>query len=207
VLFLKKKVVSISLLAAAALGLALCCCLQFSQQRLAGKLIRLHVVANSDSAADQAIKLRVRDAVLVKTQEILRGADDPKQALAKNLGSIECAAERELTSLGCGDDVRVSLGKELFPTREYETFSLPAGVYESLRVRIGAADGHNWWCVIFPSICMTASMDDFTRAAETAGFTDGEVRLITEENGGYVIKFKTLELFQKFKNLFLGAHG
>ena len=204
---MKKRVISIVLLFAAVLGVALCAALQLSQQRLSGKLIRLHVVANSDSAVDQAVKLRVRDAVLLQAQRILAGADEPRGALSDNLDKIASSARQTLDSLGCREPVRVSLGKELFPTREYETFSLPAGVYESLRVSIGEGAGHNWWCVVFPSICMTASMDDLTEAAEAAGFTDGEIRLITEENEGYHLKFKTLELFQKLKNLFLGAQG
>ena len=92
--------------------------------------------------------------------------------------------------------------KEVFPTREYETFSLPAGTYTSLRVTIGEGSGHNWWCVVFPSICMSASMEEFEEAALTAGMTDGEIKLITEESDGYVLKFKSMELLQKVKDWF-----
>lgn len=178
--------------------------LQARQQALAGKLIRLHVVANSDSDYDQTVKLQVRDAVLAVTRRLLNDADDPKQALSDGLGEIETAASERLRALGCDVPVRVTLGKEVFPTREYDTFMLPAGVYESLRVSIGEAEGHNWWCVVFPSICLTASMDELEQAAEAAGITEGELRLITGESEGYVLKFKVLELLQKLKAVIFG---
>lgn len=178
--------------------------LQARQQALAGKLIRLHVVANSDSNYDQAVKLQVRDAVLSETQRLLNDADNPKQALSDGLGEIEAVASERLRALGCEVPVRVTLGKEVFPTREYDTFTLPAGVYESLRVSIGAAEGHNWWCVVFPSICLSASMDELEQAAEAAGITEGELRLITGESEGYVLKFKVLELLQALKTVIFG---
>lgn len=174
--------------------------LQTQQRQLSEKLIRLHVVARSDSAHDQEVKLSVRDAVLARTREILESCDDPRSALQSGLPEIEAAAQARLKSLGEDENVTVRLGKELFPTRDYETFSLPAGVYESLRVTIGEGAGHNWWCVVFPSICMTASMDELEQAAQTAGFTDSEIKLITEADDGFVLKFKLVELIQKLKN-------
>lgn len=172
------------------------------QQALSEKLVRLHVVANSDSAGDQSMKLKVRDAVLEQTQQILAGAEDPKSALEENLGRIETAANQCLNQLGSDEQAIVTMQKEVFPTREYETFSLPAGTYTSLRVTIGEGSGHNWWCVVFPSICMSASMEEFEEAAQTAGMTDGEIKLITEESDGYVLKFKSMELLQKVKDWF-----
>lgn len=167
---MKKRVISIVLLLGCVLMFVSAAVLQTEQQKLSEKLIRLHVVANSDSAHDQQIKLRVRDAILEKTQPLLRGADDPRGALEAHLDEIAQAAQSCLNELGEDAPVRVRLGKELFPTREYETFALPAGVYESLRVTIGEGEGHNWWCVVFPSICLTASMDELELAAQTAGF-------------------------------------
>lgn len=172
------------------------------QQTLSEKLVRLHVVANSDSAGDQSLKLKVRDAVLEQTQQILAGAEDPKAALEQSLGRIETAANQCLNQLGSDEQAIVTMRKEVFPTREYETFSLPAGTYTSLRVTIGEGSGHNWWCVVFPSICMSASMEEFEEAAQTAGMTDGEIKLITEESDGYVLKFKSMELLQKVKDWF-----
>lgn len=202
--FMKKRVISIALLLGCVLMFASAAVLQTEQQRLSEKLIRLHVVANSDSAHDQQIKLRVRDAILEKAQLLLQDADDPRGVLEANLDELAQTAQTCLRELGENRTVRVRLGRELFPTREYETFALPAGVYESLRVTIGEGGGHNWWCVVFPSICLTASMDELELAAQTAGFSDGEIRLITGADEGFVLKFRALELLQRLKALLGG---
>ena len=116
--------------------------------------------------------------------------------------ALECAAAEMLRALGREESVSVTLQNERFPTRDYETFSLPAGVYRTLRVTIGAGEGHNWWCVVFPTLCTAASLDEFESAAASGGFTDGELRLITGADEGYVLKFKTLEWLEKLKALF-----
>ena len=167
--------------------------LQLDQRSLAGKLIRLHVVANSDSEEDQAIKLQVRDAVLQVTEGL------EKEELSQSLPEIQAAAEQRLRELNCRDQVTVSLREERFPTRVYDSFALPAGVYTALRVTIGAGEGHNWWCVAFPSICFRATAADLEEAAAAAGFTTQDVALITEANESYVLKFKTLELLEQLK--------
>ena len=197
---MKRRMLSISFCILAVLIMLVALALQTQQRQLSEKLIRLHVVARSDNEHDQEVKRSVRDAVLARTREILDGCDDPRSALQGALTEIEAAAQKQLKSLGEDENVTVRLGKELFPTRDYETFSLPAGVYESLRVTIGEGAGHNWWCVVFPSICLTASMDELEQAAQTAGFTDSEIKLITEADDGFVLKFKLVELIQKLKN-------
>ena len=199
---MKKRICSAILVCTLALGLSACAYLQAEQQKLAGKLIRLHVVANSDSPSDQAVKLRVRDAVLAAAEPMLESADDPEQALAAELPALERAAAEMLRDLGRDEAVSVTLQNERFPTRDYETFTLPAGVYRTLRVSIGAGEGHNWWCVVFPTLCTAASLDKFESAAASGGFTDGELRLITGADEGYVLKFKTLEWLEKLKALF-----
>ena len=205
VLFLKKRITCIVILMFFVLTAASATLVQAEQQRLSGKLIRLHVVANSDSAHDQAVKLEVRDAVIAAAKTLLDGADDPRAALEGQLDVIAQAAETRLCELGENLPVTVRLGKERFPTREYDTFALPAGVYEALRVSIGAADGHNWWCVVFPSLCLTSSMDELELAAQTAGFSDEEIRFITGEESGFVLKFRVLELLQRLKCALTGA--
>ena len=105
---------------------------------------------------------------------------------------------------GVGDTARVSFRRELFPTRDYDTFSLPSGVYQSLRVTIGKGEGHNWWCVIFPSLCVPATADGFADAAAAGGFTDAEISLMTRANGAYVVKFRSLELLQALKKYLFG---
>ena len=201
---MKKRVVSLILLAASALTVTLCAVLQAQSQRMADKIIRLHVVANSDTSADQAVKLAVRDAVLREAGRVLDGAEDPKQAVAAQLPALEAAANAELQRQGSEDLARVSFRRELFPTREYDTFSLPAGVYDSLRVTIGQGEGHNWWCVIFPSLCVPATADGSAEAAAAGGFSTGEIRLLTQADPAYTVKFRSLELLQALKSRLFG---
>lgn len=202
---MKKRTYCIVIPLFLALLLTVGACLQNDQHRLAEKLIRLHVVANSDSQCDQFLKFAVRDAVLQKTSTILDGADDPDAALCGNLDILQNAAESTLRERDCPLPVSVSLGNERFPTRDYDTFRLPGGVYRTLRVTIGEGAGHNWWCVVYPSLCLTATMDEMELAAETAGFTGSELRLITGNGGGYVLKFKTMEWLESLKKLFKDA--
>ena len=201
---MKKRVVSLILLAASALTVTLCAVLQAQSQRMADKIIRLHVVANSDTSADQAVKLAVRDAVLREAGRVLDGAEDPKQAVAAQLPALEATANAELQRQGSEDLARVSFRRELFPTREYDTFSLPAGVYDSLRVTIGQGEGHNWWCVIFPSLCVPATAAGFAEAAAAGGFSTGEIRLLTQADPAYTVKFRSLELLQALKSRLFG---
>lgn len=174
--------------------------LQQQQNTLSEKMVRLHVVANSDTEKDQQLKLKVRDAILTVTEGVSSVED-----IRKILPQVEQAARKCLERNGSADTISVVLQKENFPTRNYSTFSLPAGTYTALRVTIGAGEGHNWWCVAFPSICLRAA-SDLEEAAVTAGFTEGEVKLITEDNDGYVLKFKALELLQQLKE-YLFAQG
>lgn len=202
--FMQKRTLALVLLIVSALTVSVCAALQVQQQRMSEKIIRLHVVANSDSSADQAIKLHVRDAVLAAARQALQDADDPQQAIAQALPALEAAANAALAAQGSRDTASVSFRRELFPTREYDTFSLPSGVYRSLRVTIGAGGGHNWWCVIFPSLCVPATADGFVQAAEAGGFTRAEIGLMTQADEGYVLKFRSLELLQALKKVLFG---
>lgn len=201
---MRKRTLALVLLIVSALTVSVCAALQVQQQRMSEKIIRLHVVANSDSSADQAIKLHVRDAVLAAARQALQDADDPQQAIAQALPQLEAAANAALAAQGSRDTASVSFRRELFPTRDYDTFSLPSGVYRSLRVTIGAGGGHNWWCVIFPSLCVPATADGFVQAAEAGGFTRAEIGLMTQADEGYVLKFRSLELLQALKKVLFG---
>lgn len=162
------------------------------------KLIRLHVVANSDSEADQAQKLRVRDAVLAAAEPLLAGVDNAaaaRQTLQAHLPQLEQAASGVLE--GSGYTAAVTLRREAFPLREYDSFTLPAGEYEALRVTIGAGEGHNWWCVVYPSICFTASAEELTEIAVSAGLTEDEAAQLTGQSEGYVFRVQIVELAQK----------
>lgn len=169
--------------------------LQRQQSSFSEKIIRLHIVANSDMKEDQRVKLLVRDAVIEELEDIERGE------LPYCLPEIKQAAMECLRKQGRKDTVRVSLGLEQFPTRVYDTFSLPSGVYSALRVTIGEGQGQNWWCVAFPSICFCATASEFDTMAVSAGFTDREISLIMQESETYQIKFKSLELLNKLKDM------
>lgn len=156
---------------------------------ISSKLLRLHVLAVSDSAEEQAVKLEVRDAVLEYISPKLKDAEGPEQArelVKAELEGIKSAAE----SAAQGRSVSVLLGRESYPTRSYEGFSLPAGEYDSLRVVLGEGRGRNWWCIVFPPVCLSAAQDDVVE--EQLGEED--FRLISEDEG-YQLRFKTLELW------------
>ncbi|MGM9522385.1 MAG: stage II sporulation protein R [Oscillospiraceae bacterium] len=170
---------------------------------LSEKLIRLHVVANSDTDADQELKLMVRDTILSELETELAGVntrEEAEQIIEENLDKLIQAAETTVREQGYNYSVTAAICEESFPTTEYDTFSLPAGVYCSLRIVIGEGAGHNWWCVVFPPVCSAASMDE--AVASAVGLTGDEVSLITEENEGYVIKFKIMELLGKLRSVF-----
>lgn len=171
-----------------------------TQVRLASQVIRLHVLANSDSEEDQALKLEVRDRVLETTSALLTGETEPQAAavlLDQHLDDIAQTAAQEISAQGHDDRVEVRLEQTWFPTRQYQGISLPAGNYLALRVLIGAAEGHNWWCVVFPNLCLPAVSE---RALETSTLTPGQISLLQEEETSYVFRFKALELWQSLKH-------
>ena len=171
-----------------------------TQVRLASQVIRLHILANSDSEEDQALKLEVRDRVLETTSALLAGETEPQAAavlLDQHLDDIAQTAAQEISAQGHDDRVEVRLEQTWFPTRQYQGISLPAGNYLALRVLIGEAEGHNWWCVVFPNLCLPAVSE---RALEASTLTPGQISLLQEEETSYVFRFKTLELWQSLKH-------
>ena len=161
-------------------------------------LLRLHVVGASNSQEDQAVKLQVRDAVLGSLEEGLRDMTDPQEAwdyVSRMLPQVEAAANRALAAAGFSETVQVSLTEEAFPTREYDTFSLPAGVYKALRVVIGKGEGKNWWCVVFPQLC--GAEGEFVETASTAGL---DPELARSLEGEYELRFWVLEKLGELKN-------
>lgn len=172
-----------------------------TQDELADKVVRLHVLANSDSEEDQVLKLRVRDAVLEQATAILEQSADRREAESRLRGQLlelERIAAKEIAAEGYDYPVTVNLENTDFPTKEYDGFTLPAGEYLALRVIIGEGKGQNWWCVVFPPLC-TAASADVPASALAAGFSEEEVSLITEENQGYVLKFKAVEWWETLK--------
>jgi stage II sporulation protein R len=172
------------------------------QSALAEKLLRLHVVANSDTETDQSNKLQVRDSVLALASDYLSEAQTAQAAaelLQPHLGQLQAAAEECLQSLGAPAQVVVTLTEEDFNTRVYDSFSLPAGTYQTLRVVIGAGEGHNWWCVVFPSLCTAATAEALEQSAVEAGLSLGELSWITDDSTEVKLQFKTLEWLQKLR--------
>ena len=164
-----------------------------TQAHLSEKVIRLHVLANSDSPADQALKLRVRDRLLLDAAPLLQQARDRRvmEALLRDHLPELAAAARD--TLGDSYPVTLELRETEFPTRYYDTFALPAGRYLALRAVIGDGNGRNWWCVVFPPLCgggVPDTDDDFT--AE-------EISLISRDTAPYVLKFRVVECWERLR--------
>ena len=194
----KLKWIEVTLLLALAVGLASGAMALQTGQELSDRVVRLHVLANSDSEEDQALKLKVRDRILAYTEPILAGSADRREAealLRGRLLEMEGIAVEEIRANGYDYRVSVRLEDASFPTREYEGFTLPAGKYLALRIVIGEGAGRNWWCVVFPPLCAAAA-EEVPETALAAGLSPGQVGLITEENEGYVLKSKLVEFWR-----------
>ena len=171
-----------------------------SESALAGRVLRLHVVANSDSDSDQARKLLVRDAVLAQASRLLEGVSDRRDAeaaLAPYLEELARTGEEALARTGTPERVRVTLADQWFPTKEYDGFSLPAGQYRALRVTIGEGKGRNWWCVVFPPLCLASVAEKSVESAAEGVLSEEQIALITGQDGGYVLKFRVIEWWQE----------
>lgn len=167
-----------------------------SEGALADQVLRLHVVANSDSEEDQALKLLVRDAVLARAGTLLDGVSGRTQAervLSAHLDELARAGADALAAQGCGDTVAVRLADQWFPTKRYDDFALPAGQYRALVVTLGAGQGRNWWCVVFPPLCLGSVTEDGVETAAEGVLSEDQVSLITGQDGGYVLKFRFIE--------------
>ena len=183
------RVWELALLISLCFSLCLGAWAQARQAAVSSGLIRLHVIAASDDPAEQELKLRVRDAVLTELEPKLASADTRDEAqsiLRRELESI-CRAAGSVSE---GREIAVQLGEEYYPTRNYEGFSLPAGRYTSLRVTVGKGEGHNWWCVVFPPLCVSAA--ECEKALD--GMDNGTRRLICDGEGR-VIRFRIVELW------------
>ena len=177
------------------------------QEQLSQSVIRLHVIANSDSQADQALKLAVRDQVLEAVQRLCPEQADPEQAraaLEAGLPELAQIGQQAVEAAGYHYPVSAQLTECWFPTREYGDFALPAGDYTALRIVIGEGEGQNWWCVAFPPLYLVAASQSVEEASQAGYFDPGQTALITEEGGGYVLKFKGMELLGELKGLLTG---
>ena len=173
-----------------------------AQTEIYDQVIRLHVLANSDSEEDQALKLCVRDSVLAQTEALLaeaRSREEAEEILQDNLSLLKETAEQTLAQLGTPYAVEVTLGEEEYPRRTYERAALPAGEYLSLQVKIGEAKGQNWWCVLFPPMCLSSATAQREAACLSAGLTEEQYRLITDTDGAeYRLRFKLVEVLESW---------
>lgn len=159
---------------------------------------RLHILANSDSETDQALKLQVRDAILTYTQAVLATASDKNSAEAEirhALPQITEKARQTVKQNGFAYPVKAEVTRMYFDTRYYEDYTLPAGMYDALRISIGEAKGHNWWCVMYPSICVSVAEERDNRAREV--YSDGEYHVVRDEPCQY--KFRIVEWFERLQ--------
>ena len=157
--------------------------------------IRLHILANSDSAEDQTLKYEIRDMLLEKYSDRLSESasiDEAKSKTSLLCSDMERDVEEWMKERGYEYECNVSLGVEWYETREYEDFILPKGYYTSLKVMLGEAEGKNWWCVMYPPLCLDVATEEVPRKSSTQSYTKVEKKLITKD--GYNVKFKVLEL-------------
>ncbi|MCD8324271.1 MAG: stage II sporulation protein R [Clostridiales bacterium] len=175
---------------------------QLLQQGISGKILRFHVLANSDSSEDQTLKLQVRDAVGVYMSDRLETADSLEESEAiveENLSGIEEVAAEVIQAAGYDYPVTASLETTLFPEKTYGSFTFPAGTYEALRIVIGEGEGHNWWCVMYPNLCFSGSLyevDEESGEMLRAELTAEEYAAVFSE-GDYEVEFKILKFLNQ----------
>ena len=156
--------------------------------------VRLHVLANSDSEADQALKLKVRDKIVERMSTYnAKSKEEALEYIENDMDKLKEIAEECIKNEGFNNPVTVEIGEESYPTREYEDFSLPAGKYTSLRIIIGNGEGQNWWCVLYPPLCTSYAIE-YDDDSVDVGFTKEQYNFITGNDKEYKIKFKLLEM-------------
>ena len=168
---------------------------------ISNDVFRLHILANSDSEYDQSVKLKVRDRVLEYSKSLFESAKTKEEAeslISQNLDNITRVAQNELKHLGCDQNVKAEIKKMYFTTRYYDSYTLPSGMYDALRITIGSGKGHNWWCVMYPAICVSAAAEQDEKAKQA--LDDDEYEIIKNEKYSY--KFKVVELFEMMKTIF-----
>ncbi|MBO5936420.1 MAG: stage II sporulation protein R [Clostridia bacterium] len=164
------------------------------------EILRLHVIANSDSDADQQLKLSVRDAVLKAGETVFSGSEDIISAegrIAENTGVLLNCAKQTIAELGYDYDVKIELKRSYFPTRVYDDITLPAGYYKAVRIIIGEGKGKNWWCIMFPPLCLPAARDNKETVSDF--LTDEEMQIVTA-NHKYEVRFWLIEKYYDIKN-------
>ncbi len=195
---LKKIVVAVCIGLCITIGLTLYS--QALQEDIAQNILRLHVLANSDSEKDQYIKLCVRDRLLEESQSLFINCTTPAQSQAvflREKENLQKVAMEEIKRHGCNYPVSLSLEKTYFPTRYYQNIALPAGEYDAVRVEIGTAQGQNWWCVMFPPLCFVDESVDSEAESKLTAAIGEDAAILTPTSGTDVrVRFKVVDFFQ-----------
>ncbi len=172
-------------------------------------VLRLHILANSNSAADQALKFKIRDRILTDCGYLFKDIQCLEDAISTantHNHTLKQIAENEINSNGFDYPVKVSVESCAFPTKSYESITLPSGKYTALRIEIGEAKGENWWCVMYPPLCLTDGVlaaSDNAKNKLKANLKPSEYDLITKQDSGAIpveIRFKIVEIFQNLFN-------
>lgn len=170
-------------------------------REISDSVFRIHILANSDSEADQNLKLKVRDAVLKKSEELFSDASGKEQAMKlaqENLTFLTQTAQQTVYSEGYDYPVTVEIKRMYFSTRYYEDVTMPSGVYDALQIRIGKAEGKNWWCVMYPSLCLSVADEENPLKDE---LTHSQFTIVTSD-GKFQLRFKAIEIFNKLTDFF-----
>ena len=194
---MRKNIFEASLAIGLAISLVVSSLALDTQKDISDKLIRLHIIANSNSEEDQTLKLLVRDEVLAYVSRLTENCDninDARRKISAHLGNLETIAEAVIISNGFSYTADAELSEVYFPTKVYDSFSLPAGKYEALRIKLGEASGKNWWCVLFPPVCISAA--EAESEFENAGLSEDEISFVMSEKVEYRFKFKIVEIIE-----------
>ncbi len=200
---MKLKAIEISALIALIFTVITTLSFENSCEGIREKVLRLHVIAASDTVTDQSIKYAVRDEILRDGESLFHGSETVLQAEEKigaSLDLLQKSAENTLKKLGCDYPVNVVLGRTYFPTRQYESITLPAGYYNAVRVIIGEGKGKNWWCVMFPPMCLPAAAKDSPDLDDLLSEKDEQIVTGGEK---YEIKFWFVEKYYELKEKFI----
>lgn len=168
-------------------------------ESISTKVFRLHILANSDSESDQALKMKVKDKVISFSSDLYDGCKNVQDAIKvsqDNVSNFKQTAQKVIAFYGYDYDAKVYVTKDYFPTRKYDNFTLPAGEYDCLKIIIGEGKGHNWWCVIFPEVCVSAYSEKGDKF--DSYLTEEERKMI--ESKGYAVRFKAVEIYEKIKS-------
>ena len=172
------------------------------EEKLYDNVIRLHIIANSNSEEDQALKIKIRDRILLDYSDQLKSIqsiDAATETVTDLLEDINNTAKEVIKSEGYTYDAETVIGTEYYPTRDYGELQFPSGNYTSLRIIVGSGEGKNWWCVLFPPLCVSTAYGDTITADDSVpvGLTPEQYRIITKSDDvKYVVKFKVLEILE-----------